>query len=130
MPAYPHLMTRELNFKTIQQRVNAAHMLGAPYGERELSEASEVAHEQARQIVKELVEQGGTATVTNARGKEVKLEDTHVIALIAYMQRVGVDLFATADATEPETKNVETETAVDSTASTEIKTKTKDEVIQ
>ena len=33
-------------------------------------------------------------------GNEVKLEDTHIIALIAYLQRVGVDLYATEDDSE------------------------------
>ncbi len=33
----------------------------------------------------------------NSKGEEVPLEDTHVIALIAYMQRIGTDLFATEE---------------------------------
>jgi cytochrome c oxidase cbb3-type subunit I/II len=100
MPGYPHLMTRELNFRSIQGRVNAAHLLGAPY-DRELDEAETMAREQAIQIVKELVEQGGPATVRNSSGEEVKLEETHVIALIAYLQRIGVDLFATPEKEQP-----------------------------
>ena len=94
MPAYPHLMTRELNYRSVQARVNAAATLGAPY-DRELTEAESMAREQAEKIVKELVEQGGPKTVTDANGKEVALEDTHVIAMIAYMQRLGIDLFET-----------------------------------
>ncbi len=108
MPAYPHLMTRSLNFNTIQQRVNAAHKLGAPYGERELSEAAKVAREQAKQIVMELVEQGGPATFTDPSGHKVNLEETHVIAMIAYLQRVGVDLFATEDSETAASKNEQT----------------------
>ncbi len=94
MPAYPHLMTRELNFKSIQGRVNAAALLGAPY-DRELREAEEMAREQARKIVKELIDQGGPARVKKSNGEEIALEETHVIALIAYLQRIGVDLYAT-----------------------------------
>ena len=102
MPAYPHLLTRKLNFGTIQQRVKVAAALGAPY-ERELTEAEDMARKQAREIVKELVKQGGPSTVTKSSGEEVALEETHVIALIAYMQRVGIDLYATDSTTENKT---------------------------
>ena len=97
MPAYPHLLTRELNFGSIPARVHAAATLGAPY-DRELTESESMAMEQATKIVKELVEQGGPATVKNREGKDFALEKSHVIALIAYLQRIGVDLFATEDA--------------------------------
>ena len=97
MPAYPHLMATKLNFKSVQARVDAAHMLGAPYG-RELEEANEMAREQAAEIVKQLVEQGGPAEVEG-----VPLEETHLVALISYLQRVGVDLHATEEAEQPAT---------------------------
>lgn len=113
MPAYSHLMFRELNFRSVQGRVDAAALLGAPY-DRELSEAETMAREQAVQIVKELVEQGGPAKVTDAGGKETALEDTHVVALIAYMQRIGVDLFKTPG--EEETVEADSETAADQSA--------------
>ncbi len=96
MPAYPHLITTELNFGSIQGRINAAAMLGAPY-DRELDEAEEMAHEQARKIVRELIEQGGPAKFKTSDGTEIDLEKTQVIAMIAYLQRVGIDLFAEAD---------------------------------
>ena len=102
MPAYPHLMTRTLNFSTIQDRVNAAHALGAPY-DRELTEAEQMAREQASKIVAELVAQGGPSTFDDSRGDSIALEETQIIALIAYLQRVGVDLFETEDATTSET---------------------------
>jgi cytochrome c oxidase cbb3-type subunit I/II len=96
MPAYPHLMTEKLNFKSIPGRIKAAAALGAPY-DRELTDSVAMAKEQAKKIVSELVEQGGPATWKNSKGEQVPLEDTHVIALIAYMQRIGTDLFATED---------------------------------
>lgn len=102
MPAYPHLLTEKLNFKSIPGRIDAAHMLGAPY-DRELTQSVEMAHEQARKIVQELIEQGGpkSGTITNRSGENVEIEQTKVIALIAYMQRIGIDYFAT-ESTEPE----------------------------
>ena len=99
MPAYPHLSTTKLNFKSIQARVDAAALLGAPY-DRELEEAEAMAREQAAQIVKEIVDQGGVASIKNAAGETINLEETHVIAMIAYLQRLGTDLFATPETTE------------------------------
>lgn len=96
MPAYAHLMTRELNFGAIQDRVNAAALLGAPY-DRELTDAEAMAHEQAAKIVKELVEQDGPSEVNISADETIALEKTYVIALIAYLQRIGIDLYATQD---------------------------------
>ena len=108
MPAYPHLMTTELNFRSIQDRVNAAHMLGAPY-ERELDEAGEMAQEQARQIAWELVQQGGPSTVESGRGGPVTLDKTQMVALIAYLQRIGTDLNATESEEEKDIAPLSTE---------------------
>ena len=104
MPAYPHLLTTELNFKAIPPRIAAAHALGAPY-ERELTDSVAMAKEQAEGIVKSLIEQGGpkSGKIKDSSGKEVNLADTQVVALIAYMQRIGTDLFATEDTGEPST---------------------------
>ncbi len=101
MPAYPFLEQQRLNFGAIGQRVQAAAWLGAPYSARELDQADEVAHEQARQIVASIVDQGGPDSIALANGESVPLEETKVVALIAYLQRIGVDLFATADDAGP-----------------------------
>ena len=107
MPAYSHLMSTELNFRSIQDRIDAAHALGAPY-ERELTEAEAMAREQAKKIVKELVEQGGPAEIKMSDGNTIGLEETHLIAMIAYLQRIGTDLYATES--ETETRPAEAET--------------------
>ncbi len=83
MPSYAHLATEELNFKTIQERVQAVSYLGVPY-ERELKEAEQMAMEQAMKIATDIKNQEGPAG----------LEKTKMVALIAYLQRVGTDLFA------------------------------------
>ncbi len=59
--------------------------LGVPYGE-ELENAEKLAKDQAAKIAQETVDQGGPAG----------LADKKVIALIAYLQRLGTDLFKTA----------------------------------
>ncbi len=101
MPAYPHLYTRELNFGSIPARMQAVAALGAEYTPTELANSEELAHVQARQIVKELLEQDPTIPQVDENG--VKLADTQLIALIAYIQRVGTDYFASPEdaAAEP-----------------------------
>jgi len=88
MPLYPEFETTALNFKTIQERVRAVAFLGAPYV-RELTEAEQMARDQAKLIAEEIVKQQGPAG----------LEDKQVVALIAYLQRLGVDISTPPPAT-------------------------------
>jgi len=81
MPSYKHLIAQELNFDEIQARVGSMAMLGVPYGDA-VTNASEMAREQARQVAQEIVDQGGPEG----------LENRKVTALIAYIQRLGVDI--------------------------------------
>jgi len=88
MPAYPWLFTKKINFDQIQIRVNAMAMLGVPYGEAVIQGmASDFAQIQAREIA---------ALIDNAGGPPAaEIWDTQVIALIAYMRRLGTDIFKT-----------------------------------
>lgn len=111
MPQYPHLERTKLNFAGIPDRVEAAAMLGAPY-EAELMHGEDMARTQARAIVADLVAQKGPdriffdpADAANPAAYEdptkfIMLEETQVIALIAYLQRIGVDLNAPEDSGE------------------------------
>lgn len=87
MPSYKHLLVEKLNFGGIQARVKAASFLGAPY-DRELTEAEAMAQQQAAAIAAEIVAQGGPVSYDNHL-----IKDSTAIALIAYLQRVGKDLF-------------------------------------
>jgi cytochrome c oxidase cbb3-type subunit I/II len=88
MPAYPWLIEQEIDFEETQSRVDAMAMLGVPYGELILEDnATRHAREQASRIAGELRQQ--------AQGSPLPedIENKRIIALIAYMQRLGVDLF-------------------------------------
>ncbi|WP_199193342.1 cytochrome-c oxidase, cbb3-type subunit I [Blastopirellula marina] len=85
MPAYPHFETQELNLSTLPDRVKAAYYLGAPYSDEVLENSIEIAEAQAKQIAKDIADQNGPEG----------LENKKVVALIAYIQRLGVDLFKT-----------------------------------
>jgi len=87
MPSYQHLLTERLNFGEIEKRVQAAHFLGAPY-DKELTEAEAMAHKQSEAVAAEIIAQGGPVTY-----QEQLIKDSTAIALIAYLQRVGKDLY-------------------------------------
>jgi cytochrome c oxidase cbb3-type subunit I/II len=81
MPAYPDLLTNDLDFASIQPRVDAMAMLGVPYGSA-VNHASDLAREQARGVAAAIAEQGGPAN----------LADKEIVALVAYLQRLGTDI--------------------------------------
>ena len=87
MPAYPWMLTRTIDFASIQRRINVLAMLGHPYGEA-LERAPEMAREQAGIIALRIVEQGGPTG----------LEDKEIVAMVAYLQRLGTDLRRVAPA--------------------------------
>ncbi len=82
MPSYPHLLTDDIPWDVIQPRVGAMAMLDVPYDAQALLHADSLAQQQARDVGKALVAGGGP------RGMETK----DVIALIAYLQRLGRDI--------------------------------------
>jgi cytochrome c oxidase cbb3-type subunit I/II len=89
MPSYKHLSHEKLDFNAIQRRVNAMAMLGVPYGEAVKGDnAAQMARDQAESIAAEIATQGGPSG----------LEDTKMVALVAYLQRLGTDLHAPAPA--------------------------------
>jgi cytochrome c oxidase cbb3-type subunit I/II len=92
MPPYRHLLSEKLNYKEIPKRIWAAHFLGARY-DKELTDAEAIARTQAQAIAAEIISQGGPVTYQGNL-----LEDSTAIALIAYLQRVGTDLFKTETA--------------------------------
>jgi cytochrome c oxidase cbb3-type subunit I/II len=88
MPSYRHLLESTIDFEQIQSRVNAMAMIGVPYGEAvKPGRAAELARAQAEGIAAELEAQGG----------EPGMSDRQVIALIAYLQRLGTDINAPVD---------------------------------
>ncbi len=81
MPAYPHLQRNTLDFDGIQSRVDAMVMLGVPYGDA-VTRAPAMAREQAQQL--------GAAIET--AGGPTGLADKEIVALVAYLERLGKDI--------------------------------------
>ncbi len=87
MPAYAHLAKNELDFASIQKRIDAMVMLGVPYGEA-VNSAETMARQQATALAEDI----------RATGGPDNLATREVTALVAYMQRLGRDISATAPA--------------------------------
>jgi cytochrome c oxidase cbb3-type subunit I/II len=90
MPRFGWMLEAPADFASVQRRIDALLMLGVPYGAL-IDRAEPVAREQARQIAQEIVAQGGPAG----------LEDKQIVALIAYLQRLGTDLLKAPPPAEP-----------------------------
>ena len=83
MPPFPWLQTDALDFSRIQANVDAMAMLGVPYGEA-VTQAESMARTEAKALAAEIKAQGGPDG----------LEDKKIIALVAYLQRLGTDIEA------------------------------------
>jgi cytochrome c oxidase cbb3-type subunit I/II len=81
MPPYPWLLRDDIEFDVIQPRVDAMAMLGVPYGDA-MGKAEAMARAQAQEIASDIAKQGGTSG----------LETKKIVALTAYLQRLGTDL--------------------------------------
>jgi len=82
MPAYAHLLENEIDWDSIQNRIDAMVMLNVPYGKEAVANAEGLAQAQAQEVAAKLEKQGGPKGMSNK----------DVIALIAYMQRLGTDI--------------------------------------
>jgi cytochrome c oxidase cbb3-type subunit I/II len=82
MPPYPHLLETDLDLSNTQDKIEVQIMLGVPYKPAEATSAVEDARAQAQKIGADIQEQGGPAG----------LEDKEIVALIAYLQRLGTDI--------------------------------------
>ncbi|MCA9682706.1 MAG: cytochrome-c oxidase, cbb3-type subunit II, partial [Myxococcales bacterium] len=80
MPSYAHLAERPLDLSLARAKANVHGMFGAPYTEGEIGAAEALARMQADTIADGLVAQGAP-----------DIRDRKMVALIAYLQRLGVD---------------------------------------
>jgi cytochrome c oxidase cbb3-type subunit I/II len=83
MPSYPWLITRDLNTSTIPARIRTLQMLGTPYPDGYDQIAVDDLNKQAKKIADDL-----RTFDVNIEG----LEKREIIAMIAYLQRLGTDI--------------------------------------
>jgi cytochrome c oxidase cbb3-type subunit I/II len=87
MPAYPWLFEQVINKGTTASKIKALRAIGVPYEEGYESKANDDLDLQARRVAENL----------QLEGIEVE-PDAEIIALIAYLQRLGKDIKATKTA--------------------------------
>ncbi len=98
MPRYPWLLTQKLDTSPLPARIGALRKVGVPYPAGLEATAEADLKKQAAQVVKNLRE----GVITNAP------PDREIIALIAYLQRLGTDIKGAAPAAPAKTaENVE-----------------------
>jgi len=84
MPNYAWLLTQKLDTTSLTARLKALRKVGVPYTDEEIANAPKSLDEQSRKVVANLA----TGSITNAPA------DREIIALIAYLQRLGTDIKA------------------------------------
>jgi cbb3-type cytochrome c oxidase subunit II len=88
MPPYAWMLEDPLHLADLPTRLRALRTLGVPYTDDEIANAVVLAETQARTIAEEVATQGGPAN----------LHDREIVAVVAYLQRLGTDLKAAAPA--------------------------------
>lgn len=83
MPAYPWLLTNKLDISTTEKKINVMRSLGVPYPNGYEKIAVDDLQRQANEIATDLQKSGAFAE-----------PDQEIIALIAYLQRLGTDVKA------------------------------------
>jgi cytochrome c oxidase cbb3-type subunit I/II len=81
MPSYRFLLDAKLDLSLTPAKIKVMRQLGVPYPESMVKECRTAAQTQARAVADDLAKEGVTG-----------MEDKEVVALIAYLQRLGTDI--------------------------------------
>ena len=81
MPAYPWLLENDLDISTTESKINALRSIGVPYPEGYEKTAVDDLMKQAQVIAEDLMKNGAPTT-----------PEKEIIAMIAYLQRLGTDI--------------------------------------
>jgi cytochrome c oxidase cbb3-type subunit I/II len=82
MPRYPHLLTTPLDFSRIEAKMRALRTVGTPYTDGEIESARALLRVQADSIAVQIAAQQGPRD----------LADKEIVALAAFLQRLGTDI--------------------------------------
>ncbi|MFY0604723.1 MAG: cytochrome-c oxidase, cbb3-type subunit I [Flavobacteriaceae bacterium] len=97
MPAYQWLIRDQLDKTDTEAKMRAMVTLGVPYTEEDILKAQESMNKQSNEIATDLLTIDAISKSFNEQKKElgtsyVPLKDREIIALIAYLQRLGTDI--------------------------------------
>ncbi len=94
MPMYTWILTNDLDVSDIQARMKALRTVGVPYSDQDIANAQAAIEQEAKAIVADLEANGvkkSPAYQMAYKGKKVDLTKKEIVALIAYLQRLGTD---------------------------------------
>jgi cytochrome c oxidase cbb3-type subunit I/II len=100
MPSYQWLIRNELDKSHTETKMNVMVKLGVPYTEEEIANAQQHMLEQGTQIEKNLYSDPDFAETyeadKQAGGEDfIEMRNREIVALIAYLQRLGTDIKVT-----------------------------------
>lgn len=99
MPPYPHLLTSMVTLDNLPAKLRGLRTLGIPYTDAEIENAVALAQAQADSVAASVAEQGGPE----------RLADKEIVAMVAYLQRLGKDRVAFDGRAEPDLEQHELE---------------------
>ena len=98
MPSYGWLKNSELDFQSIPGHMKTMQLLGVPYSDQELQLGVELAKQQATDIATKIAIEEGSSDAKKLQARIADLQSKKIVALIAYVDRLGTDLFKTPPA--------------------------------
>ncbi len=94
MPNYQWIVKNDYDISDIEAKLKTLKTLGVPYTDEDIANAKASIEEQARAIAADLEANGVKKTpayMEAYEGQEVDLSKKEIVALIAYLQRLGTD---------------------------------------
>ena len=101
MPRYPFLFTKGIDIRRTPKMIRAMQTLGVPYEVDYANKANSDLEAQAKTIVDDLMQNKDVVQIMKLEGIK-DLTHTQIVALIAYLQRVGTDIKSVPVANLPE----------------------------
>ena len=90
MPSYVHLATARVDFTDTPDKLRAMRNVGVPYRPEAIETATADAERDARGIARGLVAEAGVTLCNGQNDDDCDLyEDSQLVALISYLQRIG-----------------------------------------
>jgi len=99
MPAYPWMRTDDLDISLTAKKIKAMQTLNVPYPEGYAEKATDDLKKQAREVATDIVNNFEAEVVKNISKEDLikDIETKEIVAIIAYLQRLGVDIKASVD---------------------------------
>jgi len=99
MPAYPWMRTDDLDISLTAKKIKAMQTLNVPYPEDYAEKATDDLKKQAKEVASDIVNNFDSEVLKNISKEDLikDIETKEIVAIIAYLQRLGTDIKATAE---------------------------------